>query len=300
MKRIIAIIAALAMTISLVACEEVTFPDIDTLFADTPAGESGEKISLKFKLDEIGEPSVPEPSDIPDGEPRVISITLDEKVIITELGRTARITYTVKPPTAYDKSVYYESSDDSIVKVDKDGYVLGLKPGAATVTVHTNDMDFRRTCTVIVHHNNGDSDKSARLVELINSARIENGCEPTSDANISLRAAANQRAYEEAVDMVNYGDTRMDDKRMQETDGKREEMELSIFDSYGIWSRASKAVYVWGEYTAEQAYRAFIEDDECAEALGVRGGEGEPFDYIAAGYYEFDGITYWSILMTSE
>lgn len=300
MKRFFAVLAALTLAFVLCACEEVTFPDINTVFTEKPAGESGQKISLEFKQDKIGEPSVPVPAEVPEGKPRIIGITLDEKVIAVELGKTARITYTVKPDTAYDKSVYYTSSDESIVQVDKDGYVLGLKPGAVTVTVRTNDSGFKRTCTVIVNHNGGNEEQTGRLTELINEARVQNGYEPTSDANVSLRAAANQRAFEEAVDMVNYGDTRMDDKRMQEIDGKREEMESSIFESYNIWSKSSKAVYVWGEYTAEQAYRAFIEDDECAEALGVRGSGEESFDYIAAGYYEFDGITYWSILMTSQ
>ncbi len=300
MKRIIALLAAIAALLCFAGCEEVTFPNIQDVFNDTPAGESGKTISLDYKLDGIGEPSEPVKTEIPAGEPRVITLKLDEPVIAVEAGKKGRITYSVKPDTAYDKSVYYESSDESIVKVDRAGYVLGVKPGAVTITVRTNDGGFKRTCTVIVNHNGGDSDKTAELVSLINAARVENGYAATSDANVSLLAAANQRAYEEAVDMVNYGDTRMDDKRMQEVDSKREEMEMTIFEQYNIWSKSSKAVYVWGEYTAEQAYRAFIEDDEVAAALGVRGEGEESYDYIAAGYYEFDGITYWSILMTSQ
>jgi len=77
-------------------------------------------------------------------------------------------------------------------------------------------------------------------------------------------------------------------------------MEQDIFKNFNIWSKSSKAVYIWGEYTAEQVYKAFIEDDECAEALGVRGSGAESYQHIAVGYFEFDGITYWSILMTSE
>ncbi len=300
MKKIIAIIMAVMLLFCFTACEEVTFPNVQDIFENTPAGESGDKIKLDYKLEAIGDKSEPVKSVIPSGKPRVITLTLDEKVIAVEAGKKGKITYSVKPSTAYDQSVYYESSDESIVKVDKAGYVLGVKPGAVTVTVRTNDGGFKRTCTVIVNHNGGDEKKTAELVELINEARVKNGYTATSDANVSLLAAANQRAYEEAVDMVNYGDTRMDDKRMTEIDSKREEMEMTIFEQYNIWSKSSKAVYVWGEYTAEQAFRAFIEDDECAAALGVRGSGEESYDYIAAGYYEFDGITYWSILMTSQ
>ncbi len=300
MKRAVAMIAAVAIMLCLCACEEVEFPNIQDVFEGTEAGESGDLISLDFKLDTIGDPSEPIQTYIPAGKPRVISLKLDEPVIVVELGKKGRITYSVKPDTAYDQSVYYESSDESIVKVDKGGYVLGLKPGAVTVTVRTNDGGFKRTCTVIVNHNDGDEEKTTELVNLINEARVTNGYTATSAANVSLIAAANQRAYEEAVDMVNYGDTRMDDKRMQEVDSKRVEMEMTIFEQYNIWSKSSKAVYVWGEYNAEQAYRAFIEDDEVAAALGIRSSGEESYDYIAAGYYEFDGITYWSILMTSQ
>ncbi len=300
MKKAIALLAAVMLIFCMSACEEVTFPNIQDVFEDTPAGESGEKIKLDYKLDSIGDKSEPIQSVVPSGKPRVISLTLDEKVIAVEAGKKGRITYSVKPETAYDQTVYYESSDESIVQVDKAGYVLGVKPGAVTVTVISNDGGFKRTCTVIVNHNGGNSDKTTELISLINEARVANGYQATSAANISLLAAANQRAYEEAVDMVNYGDTRMDDKRMLEVDGKREEVEMTIFEQYNIWSKSSKAVYIWGQYTAEQAFKAFIEDDECAAALGVRGEGEESYDYIAAGYYEFDGITYWSILMTSQ
>ncbi len=300
MKRIIAALATLALLFGLCGCSDVSFPNIQDIFDDKPAGQSGKKIELSYELASIGDKSEPVKSVVPSGEPRVISLTLDEKVIAVEAGEKAQITYSVKPTTAYDQSVYYVSSDESIVRVDKAGYVLGVKPGAVTITVYTNDGGFKRTCTVIVNHNGGDAEQTDALVRLINDARLKNGYAETSAANVSLKAAANQRAYEEAVDMVNYGDTRMDDKRKQEIDGVREEMEITIFEQYNIWSKSSKAVYVWGEYTAEQAFKAFIEDDECAAALGVRGQGEESYDYIAAGYFEFDGITYWSILMTSQ
>lgn len=300
MKKVIALLAALMAVLTLCSCEEVTFPDIDKVFTDKEAGTSGNKIKLEYKVKSIGEPSKHVETDIPSGKPRVISLTLDSKLLVVEAGKTVQIGYSVKPKTAYDKSVYYESSDETVVKVDKDGVAVGLKPGAVTVTVRTNDGGFKRTMTVIVTFNAGDSKETDRLVELINENRVKNGYNETAATNDKLRAAANQRAFEEAVDMVNYGDKKMDDVRMTEEDGKRVEMENDIFTDFNIWSKSSKAVYVWGEYTAEEAYLAFVEDDECAAALGVRSSGEESYDYIAAGRFEFDGITYWSILMTSQ
>ena len=53
---------------------------------------------------------------------------------------TARKLYlTVLPANATDKSIEYESSDPSIVSVDRNGKVVGLKKGKATVTATTKD-----------------------------------------------------------------------------------------------------------------------------------------------------------------
>ena len=301
MKKVVALIIALMTACLLTSCGEVTFPKITEVFKEEEAGESGKKIKLDYKIGSIGEPSKKVKPNVPAGKPRIISITLAEKVLIIPVGKTGKIEYSVKPKTAYDKSVYYEVSDESIASVDKDGNVLGKKPGAVTITVRTNDQGFKRQCTAIVTRGEGDAEKSAKVVELINAARVKNGYEATPSDNRSLQAAADQRAFEEAVDMVNYGEKRMDDKRMtDDEDGKRVEMEQDVFKNFNIWSKESKEVHIWGEYTAEQVYKAFIEDDECAEALGVRGSGAKSFQNIAVGYYEFDGITYWSILMTSE
>ncbi len=301
MKKLIALITALVTLCLFTSCGEVTFPKITDVFQEEEAGQSGEKINTEYKVGKIGEKSEKVTTKIPSGKPRIISISLAETVIIIPVGKTGKIEYSVKPATAYDKSVYYECSDESIAQVDKDGNVLGKKPGAVTITVRTNDQGFKRQCTAIITRGEGDAEKSAKVVELINAARVANNNAATPSDNRTLQAAADQRAFEEAVDMVNYGDKRMDDVRMTEDkDGKRVEMEMDIFTNFNIWSKESMAVYIWGEYTAEQVYKAFIEDDECAEALGVRGDSSKSYQYISVGYYEFDGITYWSILMTSE
>ncbi len=301
MKKIVALLAALVILCLCSSCGEVTFPKITDVFKEEAPGESGKKISLTYKVDKIGEESKPDKKDIPQGKPRVIGVTLKEKVIIIPVGKTGQIEYTVKPKTAYDKSAYYESSNKDIATVDKDGKILGKKPGAVTITLRTNDGGFKRQCTAIVTYGAGDEEKSKKVVELINAARVANNYEATASTDRALQAAANQRAFEEAVDMVNYGKQKMDDERMvTDKEGKRVKAEEDIFTNFNIWSKASKEVHIWGEYTAEQVYKAFVEDDECAEALGVRGSGAQSYQQIAVGYFEFDGITYWSILMTSE
>ncbi len=54
-------------------------------------------------------------------------------------GSPAKITVSVTPTDATDKTVTYTSSDPTIATVDKNGYVKGLKEGKVTITVKTSN-----------------------------------------------------------------------------------------------------------------------------------------------------------------
>ena len=57
----------------------------------------------------------------------------------------------VSPSNAANKKVKWSSSNTSIAKVDASGYVTGLKPGTATITVTTVDGGKTASCKVKVH-----------------------------------------------------------------------------------------------------------------------------------------------------
>jgi len=73
---------------------------------------------------------------------QVSKITLNKtKVTFSKPGGTYKLTATVAPTTAMDKSVSWKSSNTKIAKVDKDGLVTltAEGPGSATITVTAKD-----------------------------------------------------------------------------------------------------------------------------------------------------------------
>ncbi len=69
-----------------------------------------------------------------------------------EVGVNCRIplSYEVLPETAFNKDVKFSSSDESIAIVLPDGYVVGIQPGVATITVAAVDGGVSDTCEVNV------------------------------------------------------------------------------------------------------------------------------------------------------
>lgn len=294
MKKIIALLLAVIVCFGMFAgCGETEDP-----VSSTPGtiANAGKKINTDVTMATIGEASVKTEANIPDGAARVISITIADssKVLSVVRGTTAKIEYTIKPDTAHDKSVYYKVADENIAKVDKDGNVLGYNCGSTTIDVITNDNGFKRTIQVVVYQNAGDAAKSKEMLDAINAARTANNQKEFTADDVALNAAANQRALEEAIDIVNNGQKAMDNTRP--------ENKGSIFADFDIWSKSSASLYVWGDYSKDTkaAYDALVKTEANAKALGITGEEKVDYDNVAVGYFVFNDVTYWCILMTSK
>ena len=84
----------------------------------------------------------------------VQSITLDKtEGTIIEDG-TTKLTATVKPDDAEDKSIEWESSNEKIATVDNTGLVTGVKAGEATITARAKDGSNKiAECKIIVETN---------------------------------------------------------------------------------------------------------------------------------------------------
>lgn len=80
----------------------------------------------------------------------VESIHLAPSVLELQMGQTERISATVLPGNAADKSVVWESSDPLTASVDQDGNVTGLRLGQAVVKAVTNDGGLSASCQVTV------------------------------------------------------------------------------------------------------------------------------------------------------
>ena len=78
----------------------------------------------------------------------VESVTLDTTTLALAPGATRKLTATVKPDNADDKTVKWSSSDTAVVMVDNDGTVGAIKTGTATITAKSGDKTA--TCLVTV------------------------------------------------------------------------------------------------------------------------------------------------------
>ncbi len=82
---------------------------------------------------------------------RVESISLDREELTMDDGTKERLTVTVLPENATDRSVTWTSSDESVVTVDAGGVVTAMSVGTATVTATTNDgTGLSASCMVTV------------------------------------------------------------------------------------------------------------------------------------------------------
>lgn len=91
-------------------------------------------------------------------------VPVDEVVVVKKFitirnGETDKITATVKPDDATNKELIYTSSDENVVKVDKDGNIIATGEGSAVITVTLND-------------GNPFTDKRAQVVVTVIKAKV--------------------------------------------------------------------------------------------------------------------------------
>ncbi len=85
-------------------------------------------------------------------------VTLDQNLVNLKVGSTVRLTATVGPNEATDKSVTWSSSDTSVATVDNNGLVTVVGPGTAAITVSTVVGEMTATCVI----NDPNQDRSSQ------------------------------------------------------------------------------------------------------------------------------------------
>ena len=80
----------------------------------------------------------------------VTGVTLDKSSSDLKVGGTVKLTPTVAPADATNKTVKWTTSDDKVAKVANDGTVTGVAVGTATITCTTEDGSKTATCEVTV------------------------------------------------------------------------------------------------------------------------------------------------------
>ena len=81
-------------------------------------------------------------------------VNLDQTEVSIVKGKTVTLTPTVYPTTLSDKSVTWESSDETVATVTG-GKVKGIKAGTATITCTSNKTGLSATCQVTVTASSG-------------------------------------------------------------------------------------------------------------------------------------------------
>lgn len=76
-----------------------------------------------------------------------VTVTISQKEIQLEVGQSEKLTVSVQPADAADKTIEWKSSDESVATV-KDGLVTAIAEGSAVITVTTNQKSD--TCKVTV------------------------------------------------------------------------------------------------------------------------------------------------------
>ena len=84
----------------------------------------------------------------------VDKIILNPNKMIIGVDETKQIIATIEPSDATERELVWESSDSSIVTVDNNGIIKGIKPGNVTITVKTKDGKVISTCSVTVNEQN--------------------------------------------------------------------------------------------------------------------------------------------------
>lgn len=77
-------------------------------------------------------------------------IALSPKTATLLIGKTQQLTATISPSNASNKTVSYQSNDQTVATVSASGIVTALKAGNATITATTDDGGFTDTSAITV------------------------------------------------------------------------------------------------------------------------------------------------------
>ncbi|MBD5351909.1 MAG: hypothetical protein HDR86_03675 [Bacteroides sp.] len=79
----------------------------------------------------------------------VESIEISESALTLHTGATAQLSAEVKPDDAFNKQVFWASSDEEVATVSEEGLISALKAGEATITVSQGEISAECQLTVV-------------------------------------------------------------------------------------------------------------------------------------------------------
>lgn len=196
------------------------------------------------------------------GSTEASSVTLSKTALTLEAGKTGKLSATVLPTTATDKSVTWSSNNEAVATVNANGTVTAHKAGTADITARTANGKSA-SCTVTV---TGGSTEPTEPVEPTNSVSASATLRTAghSDGKPSFRLALKNAQNVATVRVQFTADTNL--VSVTGTNG------FTVLDQ-------PKGSYVGGKYTGEvmlvyvnSGRTAFTQSAETGIATFVTGG----------------------------
>ena len=196
------------------------------------------------------------------GSTEASSVTLSKTALTLEAGKTVRLSATVLPATATNKSVTWSSNNEAVATVSTNGTVTARKAGTAVITARTANGKSA-SCTVTV---TGGSTEPTEPVEPTNSVSASATLRTAghSDGKPSFRLALKNAQNVATVRVQFTADTNL--VSVTGTNG------FTVLDQ-------PKGSYVGGKYTGEvmlvyvnSGRTAFTQSAETGIATFVTGG----------------------------
>lgn len=196
------------------------------------------------------------------GSTEASSVTLSKTALTLEAGKTVRLSATVLPATATNKSVTWSSNNEAVATVSTNGTVTARKAGTAVITARTANGKSA-SCTVTV---TGGSTEPTEPVEPTNSVSASATLRTAghSDGKPSFRLALKNAKNVATVRVQFTADTNL--VSVTGTNG------FTVLDQ-------PKGSYVGGKYTGEvmlvyvnSGRTAFTQSAETGIATFVTGG----------------------------
>lgn len=119
-------------------------------FVEAKDGKEGEMTNLVITTEDGITKKIPIIILGKDGLVSLKTILLDKNQVTLTKGETEKLVVSYQPQTATNKNVSWQSSDSSVVSVDKDGNITANKPGTAVITVEASNGS-KAYCTVTVN-----------------------------------------------------------------------------------------------------------------------------------------------------
>ena len=160
---------------------------------------------------------------------RVSGVKVSSSSITLKYGASKKVSATVSPTNAADKSVTWTSSDTSLVTVDSSGNIkaVGNKNGTATVTVKTKDGGYTATIKVTVqkvtikvtgvklNQSKGtvylnSSNKTVELTATVSPSNAENKSVTWTSSNTNVATVSNGKVTAKAQGQATISATTVD------------------------------------------------------------------------------------------